>query len=209
MFSGLTLNVVKLYGVPDWKVLNLQRCFVLWAFEAFRLTMRIPRMNTEVVFTAVTSPREVARVAELADIIWREHYIPIIGRAQVDYMLEHFQSASAIEKQIAQGIYYFSIQTGDMTEGYLAFEKQGKTLFLSKIYLLDYRRGQGIGKAAMHFVEEKARVLECTDIALTVNKYNDQSINAYTRMGFSKKGGEITDIGGGFVMDDYRMVKGV
>jgi GNAT superfamily N-acetyltransferase len=209
LFSELILNVIKLYGVPNWKVLNLQQCFVLWAFEAFRLTKRIPRMNTEVIFTAVTSPREVARVAELADIIWREHYIPIIGRAQVDYMLEHFQSASAIEKQIAQGIYYFSIQTGDMIEGYLAFEKQGKTLFLSKIYLLDYRRGQGIGKVAMHFVREKARVLECTDIALTVNKYNDQSINAYTRMGFSKKGGEITDIGGGFVMDDYRMVKGV
>jgi len=209
LFSELILNVIKLYGVPNWKVLNLQRCFVLWAYMAFRLTMRIPRMNTEVIFTAVTSPREVARVAELAGIIWKEHYIPIIGKPQVDYMLEHFQSASAIEKQIAQGIYYFSIQTGGMTEGYLAFEKQGKTLFLSKIYLLDYRRGQGIGKAAMHFVEEKARVLECTDIALTVNKYNDQSISAYTRMGFSKKGGEITDIGGGFVMDDYRMVKGV
>lgn len=164
-------------------------------------------MNKQVAFTAVTSFREIARVAELADVIWREHYISIIGRAQVDYMLEHFQSASAIEKQIAQGIYYFSIQTEGMTVGYLAFEKQGKTLFLSKIYLLDSHRGKGIGKAAMHFLKEKADILECTEIALTVNKYNNRSINAYAQMGFSKKGGEITDIGGGFVMDDYRMVK--
>jgi GNAT superfamily N-acetyltransferase len=164
-------------------------------------------MNKVVTFTVVTSSREIARVAELADIIWREHYIPIIGKPQVDYMLEHFQSASAIEKQIVQGIYYFVIQTEGMTVGYLAFEKQGKTLFLSKIYLLDSHRGKGVGKAAMEFIEEKARGLECADIALTVNKYNDQSINAYAQMGFSKKGGEITDIGGGFVMDDYRMVK--
>ena len=42
---------------------------------------------------------------------------------------------------------------------------------------------------------------------LTTTVNNNQSINAYTRMGFSKKGGEITDIGGGFAMDDYRMVK--
>ena len=164
-------------------------------------------MDKEVTFTAVANSREIVRVAELADIIWREHYIPIIGRAQVDYMLEHFQSAPAIEKQIAQGVYYFVIQTEGLTVGYLAFEKQGKTLFLSKIYLLDSHRGKGFGKAAMNFLEEKARSLECADIALTVNKYNDQSIHAYTQMGFSKKEGEITDIGGGFVMDDYRMVK--
>jgi len=166
-------------------------------------------MSKEVAFTAVTSSREIARVVELADLVWREHYIPIIGRAQVDYMLEHFQSASAIEKQIAKGINYFSVQTEGMTVGYLAYEKQGKTLFLSKIYLLDSHRGKGIGKAAIRFLEEKAHTLECSEIALTVNKYNDRSIHAYTRMGFSKQGGEITDIGGGFVMDDYRMVKTV
>ena len=116
-------------------------------------------MNKEVAFTAVTSSREIARVAELADIIWREHYIPIIGRAQVDYMLEHFQSAPAIEKQIAQGIYYFSIQTGDMTEGYLAFEKQGKTLFLSKIYLLDSHRGKALEKRRWIFLKKKRGAL--------------------------------------------------
>ena len=42
---------------------------------------------------------------------------------------------------------------------------------------------------------------------MTVNKYNDRSINAYSTMGFKNTGGEITDIGGGFAMDDYRMEK--
>lgn len=165
------------------------------------------RMPAEVIFTAVKTPHEVARVAELAGIIWKEHYIPIIGKPQVDYMLEHFQSAPAIEKQLAEGVFYFLIQQEDLDLGYLAFEKRAVSLFLSKIYLLESKRGMGYGRTAMAFVENSARNMECAEIALTVNKYNDQSLNTYTRMGFSKKGGEITDIGGGFVMDDYRMVK--
>ena len=102
---------------------------------------------------------------------------------------------------------YLLIQQEDLDLGYLAFEKRAVSLFLSKIYLLESKRGMGYGRTAMAFVENSARNMECAEIALTVNKYNDQSINTYTRMGFSKKGGEITDIGGGFVMDDYRMVK--
>ena len=164
-------------------------------------------MNTEVIFRAVKTPREVARVAELAGIIWKEHYIPIIGKPQVDYMLKHFQSSKAIGNQLSEGVFYFLIQREGLDLGYLAFEKRAASLFLSKIYLLESKRGMGHGRKAMAFVENSARDMGCAEIALTVNKYNDQSINAYTRMGFSKKGGEITDIGGGFVMDDYRMVK--
>lgn len=165
------------------------------------------RMPAEVIFTAVKTPHEVGRVAELADIIWKEHYIPIIGKPQVDYMLEHFQSAPAIEKQLAEGVFYFLIQQEDLDLGYLAFEKRAASLFLSKIYLLESKRGMGYGRAAMAFLENSARDLECAEIALTVNKYNDRSIAAYNRMGFQITGGAITDIGGGFTMDDFLMVK--
>ncbi len=41
----------------------------------------------------------------------------------------------------------------------------------------------------------------------TVNKYNDRSINAYKRMGFAVVEEAVVDIGGGFIMDDYKMVK--
>lgn len=43
-------------------------------------------------------------------------------------------------------------------------------------------------------------------ITLTVNKNNLNSISIYKRMGFEIEGELITDIGGGFVMDDYLMV---
>ena len=34
------------------------------------------------------STDDVALIATLADTIWRDHYTPIIGKGQVDYMME-------------------------------------------------------------------------------------------------------------------------
>ena len=38
---------------------------------------------------------------------------------------------------------------------------------------------------------------------LTVNKHNDIAIRAYRGLGFELIGEGVTDIGNGFVMDDY------
>ena len=46
---------------------------------------------------------EIATVARLAREIWHEYYAPIIGQAQVDYMVPKFQSESAIAEQIGDG----------------------------------------------------------------------------------------------------------
>ena len=39
-------------------------------------------------------------ISVLAKNIWTEHYTPIIGLDQVNYMLEKFQSEIAIQNQI-------------------------------------------------------------------------------------------------------------
>ena len=53
--------------------------------------------------TIANSELDYNTIADLADIIWKEHYIPIIGIPQVDYMLKKFQSAKAIKEQISDG----------------------------------------------------------------------------------------------------------
>jgi hypothetical protein len=40
-----------------------------------------------------------------------------------------------------------------------------------------------------------------------VNKYNSQPIAVYEKLGFRVVAAVVQDIGGGFVMDDYRMEK--
>lgn len=146
-------------------------------------------------------------IEQLADTIWREHYIPFLGKPQIDYMLDKFQTVKAIESQINEGFEYFVITFKKKPVGYIAIKKETDALFLSKIYVLNTQRGQGIGKAAMQFVETKAKSYHLKAISLTVNKYNHNTIKAYEKLGFTNLGSIVIDIGNGFVMDDYKMLK--
>ena len=74
-------------------------------------------------------------ISQLADTIWRAHYIPIVGKPQIDYMLQKFQSASAIEKQVEDGFEYFTIYFEEIAVGYISIKQEAKALFLSKIYV--------------------------------------------------------------------------
>jgi ribosomal protein S18 acetylase RimI-like enzyme len=59
----------------------------------------------------------------------------------------------------------------------------------------------------LEFVEDLCRQRKIKKIWLTVNKNNSHSIKWYSRMGFTNTGPLLQDIGGGFVMNDYRMEK--
>jgi GNAT superfamily N-acetyltransferase len=158
-------------------------------------------------FKRVASDIDCQLVAELGDVIWREHYTPIIGSAQVEYMLDHFQSITAIKKQIAEGVHYYLVENEDENVGYLSFYPKEEALFISKIYVLSDQRGKGLGKGAIGFIENNATDLGLDTLRLTVNKFNTNSITSYEKMGFFKKEAVVIDIGGGFVMDDYVMEK--
>lgn len=158
-----------------------------------------------------TGNTRIKKIEALAKTIWTRHYTPIIGPAQVRYMLEKFQSRKAIRRQIKEeGIHYFLIQKGsEKPVGYLAVqpEKNPGELFLSKFYLLRQERGKGYGKKALRFIEAFGRKRELKKIRLVVNKKNADSLAAYLKMGFQKSGEIVTDVGEGFVMDDFILEK--
>ena len=162
-------------------------------------------MDLEISFPAVVAQPAIDQLVQVADQIWREHYLPIIGQAQIDYMLDRFQSAPAIEQQLQQGYRYHFISTADQPCGYLSFARRQDGLFLSKIYLERQQRGKGLGWAAMDFVQRQALEQGLDRIWLTVNRNNRIAIEAYRRWGFNVVGEVVQDIGQGFVMDDYRM----
>ncbi|MFD1615102.1 GNAT family N-acetyltransferase [Gelatiniphilus marinus] len=149
-------------------------------------------------------------IEDLAHVIWREHYIPMVGKPQIDYMLEKFQSAKAIKNQIEnEGFEYFIIHFNKTPAGYIAIKKEKEHLFLSKIYVLQTHRGKKIGKAAMLKVEDKAKAYHLKAIRLGVNVNNTNSIKAYEKLGFKIVKPFVTYIGNGFVMDDFIMEKKV
>jgi RimJ/RimL family protein N-acetyltransferase len=159
------------------------------------------------VFIAVSADHQLRIVESLAREIWTEHYTPLIGTAQVEYMLDRFQSRIAIAGQIKAGVLYFLIRKDNKHIGYIAVQPRGDELFLSKIYITAVERGKGFGKRAIVFAEKLARERNLHRIVLTVNKNNAASIKAYEKFGFQNIGPVVQDIGNGFVMDDYRMAK--
>ena len=151
---------------------------------------------------------DVARVAALAHEIWHEFYAAIITTAQIDYMLEHFQSEAAIVAQLSEGYRYFLVAADNADAGYFAVraEPDKNRLFISKLYARCDTRGQGVGRAMLNAIEALARQEGFPTLYLTVNKHNP-TLSWYERRGFQRAAAFVADIGGGYVMDDFRMEK--
>jgi ribosomal protein S18 acetylase RimI-like enzyme len=154
----------------------------------------------------VRTPREIGRVAALAREIWTEYYTPLIGSEQVGYMLENFQSAEAISAAIHNdGVKYDLTSDGEYDIAYCAALPEDDSLFISKVYVRSKYRNMGVARRLLRrALSENPKTRK---IWLTVNKGNQGAIEAYKRMGFTIEKEIVTDIGGGFVMDDYLMVR--
>jgi len=160
-----------------------------------------------IVIEKVSLPEDFVTVESLAGEIWREHYTPIIGAAQVEYMLKNFQSLDAMKRQTgSEGYTYRMIKSDGIPAGYLATAIHGDRLFLSKIYIKKEYRGRGLSSKAIKLCEDLCKENELRAIYLTVNKYNP-SVKIYESLGFKTIDSVKTDIGSGFYMDDYIMEK--
>lgn len=149
-------------------------------------------------------PEEYGRLAEFIRGLWHSAYDGLLGEAQVEYMTQKFQSAAAIEEQTAKENYiYFFIEDGGREIGYCAVQPLEDSLFLSKLYLKEECRGRGIGQRALAQVCAVAKRLSLPRVWLTVNKGNARAIRAYEKFGFVRTDSTVTDIGGGYAMDDY------
>ncbi len=144
----------------------------------------------------------IVAMSRLATGIVREHYDPILGKAQNDYMLEKFQSVEAISHQLESGYRYYFVKSAGRDIGFLAFYPRGEALYLSKLYLLKEERGKGYSRFMIDFVVGQARDASLGSVELNVNKYND-AIRAYESLGFKRVRAEKNDIGSGYFMDDY------
>jgi len=155
-------------------------------------------------FERVISEEQIKRCAQLARHIWTEHYVPIVGEDQVDYMLDRFQSEEAMRRHVSEGWIYYIACAGKEDVGYFALKPEEGSVMLSKYYVHKEYRGKGIGRMMIELIKSICAELGAGEIYLTVNKKNAGSIAAYEKLGFVNSASLVTDIGGGFVMDDYK-----
>lgn len=155
---------------------------------------------------AVTD-EDIREIALLANVIWHEYFVSLLSEEQIDYMVEKFQSYEALKNAVERdGYKYYMAYNGDDLCGYLGFHDEGDgTVFISKIYVRKDMRRQGIAGKMLDRL--KADYPDARKWYLTVNKYNEGSIAVYKKRGFKTEQDIVTDIGNGFVMDDYVMTK--
>lgn len=164
------------------------------------LTVRIRRIAED----------ELPTVQRLGHEIWRRCYPGIITDAQIDYMLSIWYQPDAMAREMhVRGAWFALIEAeGHGPVGYLSFEGYPEdVLFINKLYLHPHMHGQGVGATALSWIAQRAHEKGCKSLQLRVNRHNVAAIRAYQRAGFVFVEDVCTDIGSGFVMDDYRMEK--
>ena len=151
----------------------------------------------------------IPAVISLARSIWYAHYPGIITPEQIEYMLAAQYTVENIQFELSRGlIRWIQIYSDSELVGFASYGPiTARQLKLHKLYIDPGLHGQGLGRAALEYVVKAAEELGLPEVCLNVNKQNEKAIRAYKRMGFSVAEELVVDIGSGFVMDDYVMVK--
>jgi diamine N-acetyltransferase len=165
---------------------------------------------SETVQVVPATQEHLSALAELAGIIWRQHYPGIISDAQIDYMLSKMYSLDTLREEFhSQGIRFERLLVNGKFVGFASYSwtSEPGVMKLHKCYLLPELHGRGYGSRLLQHCEQQAGQLGARRLILAVNKHNTKAVAAYRRNGFTVVESVITDFGAGFVMDDYIMAK--
>jgi ribosomal protein S18 acetylase RimI-like enzyme len=151
---------------------------------------------------------EVEALVELARAVWHAHYPAIISQEQIDYMLASRYKPALIRQTAARGDRWEVARDGDVLVGFAhGYPMSDGDYKVDKLYVrTDYQR-HGIGALLLQALVRHAPGHGCNRLVLRVNRNNASAIAAYQKYGFRVVTEIVEDIGGGFVMDDYVMVK--
>lgn len=149
-------------------------------------------------------------IAQLAGRVWRACYPGIISSEQIEYMLARMYALETLRDEILfRDIRYKILFADGQPAGFASFGPASEpgVVKLHKLYLLPELQGRGLGSRLLKHCEAEARRLGAQRLILSVNKRNARAIAVYRRHDFVIAESVVTNIGGGFVMDDFIMAK--
>jgi len=155
---------------------------------------------------------DAAAISALAREIWYPHYSVIISRAQIEYMLEQRYDPEIICVELARDdVWWDKLLVNGVMTGFASCFLTGKAgeMKLDKLYVHHHHQRRGYGGMLLDRVLGIARAHGCDTLMLAVNKHNATAIAAHGKYGFRIAESVVKDIGGGFVMDDFIMVRDV
>jgi ribosomal protein S18 acetylase RimI-like enzyme len=153
---------------------------------------------------------DIEGMAALAAEIWYDHYLGIITAAQIEYMLKQRYDPALVRAELERGdVWWDKLLVEDELSGFSSFllTSEPGEMKIDKLYVRTRCQRQGYGGLLVARAAAVARSRGCGRLVLAVNKNNRKAIAAYLKHGFHVADAVVKDIGGGYVMDDYIMVR--
>jgi ribosomal protein S18 acetylase RimI-like enzyme len=152
---------------------------------------------------------DLPKVRDLAERIWRSSYAGLLSPGQIEYMLDWMYSLERLRRDWTSGVVFHWPIVDQIPVGYMATQTDphAAVLHLHKLYVLPQFQGKGLGGRLLEHAFQAATQVGCRTVRLHVNKGNLRAIACYHRHGFLKEASVVNDIGGGYFMDDYVMVR--
>jgi len=154
------------------------------------------------------TPPEVPAISALAREIWQATYPGIITQEQIEFMLEQrygyerlYDDLEDADKWLDQAFH------GERRVGFAFSELYHGEFKLDKLYIHPDVQRRGVGGQMIAHVAARAARKGYPCVILSVNKRNERAISSYRKYGFTVREEIVSDIGGGFIMDDYIMEK--
>jgi ribosomal protein S18 acetylase RimI-like enzyme len=154
----------------------------------------------------IAGKNDIKLIYRLAESIWKEHYVTIITMEQIDYMLGNMYSAESLAKQMDEGHVFTLVYDNGVPVGYISIStNDGRNYFLHKFYILMNEQRKGLGTELIRYIS--STLGDADSIELTVNRRNYKAINFYFKNGFVIKDVADFDIGNGYYMNDFIMIR--
>jgi ribosomal protein S18 acetylase RimI-like enzyme len=112
-------------------------------------------------------------------------YIARIGKEPAPMLADY-------EALIAHGNVYVIPDEAEV-RGVLVMMAQGKSMFVENVAVHPRWQGQGLGRALMAFVEERAREERLDEVRLYTNELMTENLRFYHRLGFEEEGRHVED----------------
>jgi ribosomal protein S18 acetylase RimI-like enzyme len=155
-------------------------------------------------------PGEWKIIQTIAHATWPVTYGQLLPAGQLEYMLDLIYSEGSIKQQMERR-HQFSIgyHAGEPI-GFASVEKQYKSpanFMIHKLYVLPSFQGKGIGKIFLDYLAMLASQAGHDTIMLRVFVKNQNAIRFYQHLGFQSIGEEVSELGNGYTVKDYVMVR--
>ena len=162
-------------------------------------------MSQQITITKA-SVDDIPYIQHIAHVTLPLVYGPIVGEAQLAYMLNLIYGTSSLERQMEEGSTFLLVKENNEPNAFAAYFLKSSNIYkLDKLYALPNQQGKGLGKMLINYIIDEIRPLGATALHLNVNRWNTKAQSFYEHLNFKIIEQQDIPIGAGYFMNDYVM----